>query len=101
MSVEKLLEAWKDHVPPRVPLDDALLVARQKFESVEPPRRGGHYRIFDGALKKAFERNPDALKDCPFGTWPMPTVKGRWVKGYYIERMLELLGIIEYIREKG
>lgn len=101
MSFEKLLQAWENFTPPRVRVDDALLVARHLFESVQTARRGGHYKISDGALKIAAKRNPDALKDCPFGIWDMPTVNGQHVKACYIKRMLELKKIIDYINEKG
>ena len=101
MSAEKILETWKAHVPPQVDLDDVLLVAREKFESVKTPTRGGHYKVSHGKLRKFAVANPEYMRDCPFGIFDIPTVSGRRVKRYYVKRMIELINIIEQMAERG
>ena len=101
MSADKILEKWRIQVPPQVLLRDVLLVAKSKFESVTPPKGGGHYKIFDNRMLRLWRLRPDFISDCPNGTYGIATVNGRFVKGYYVERMIELIDIVDEMTEKG
>lgn len=100
MSADKILEAWKVQVPPIVPLEDILLVVKAKFERLLPSE-GGHYRVFDSRLLRFQKMFPDYRIECLNGTFHIPTLSGRKVKGRYVKRVIELLEIVEKMTEKG
>jgi hypothetical protein len=100
MSVEQVLESWKNHVPPVVPLADVLLVVKAKFERLLPPD-GGHYRVFDSRLLRFQNMAPGYTNECLNGTFHIPTLSGRKVKGRYVKRILSLLEIVEQMTERG
>jgi len=100
MSSDKILAGWKEHVPAEVPLDDVLRVIDERFEK-RLPTEGGHYKVFDSRLLRFRKKFPEYPAECFNGVFHIPTVKGRKVKGRYIDRILELLEIVESMTEKG
>lgn len=100
MSADKILETWKAHVPPNVPLADVLLVIKNKFERLIPPD-GGHFKVFDSRLLRFQKMAPDYPMECLNGTFHIPTLSGRKVKGKYVKRILDLLEIVEQMTERG
>jgi hypothetical protein len=99
-SGDKILEAWRKFIPPEVPLDDVLLVVKAKFEQVLPPQ-GSHYRIYDSRLERFTNLFPDHPRACLEGTFHIPTLKGRKVKGFYVKDILGFLEIAEFMTQKG
>jgi len=100
MPADKILEAWKNHVPPEVPLDDVLQVIKARFERLILPD-GGHYKVFDSRLLRFQKMAPDYPMECFNGTFHIPTLSGRKVKGKYVKRILNLLEIVEQMTERG
>lgn len=100
MSADKILEAWKNHVPTDVLLSDVLTVVEAKFEG-PITSKGGHYRVSDDRLLRFQKKFPDYPVECLDGTFHIPTIKGRKVKGRYVKRILDLLEIVEQMTERG
>jgi hypothetical protein len=100
MSADRILEAWESHVPADVLLSDVLTVVEAKFEG-PISSKGGHYRVFDSRLLRFQKMFPGHPIECLNGTFHIPTIKGRKVKGRYVKRILDLLEIVEQMTERG
>lgn len=101
MSADKILSKWKSHIPPEERIEDVLQVLNKYFERVENPRRGSHIKVYDSYLKRFNELFPTFQVECRNGKFDIPRKGGQTVKKHYIERIIDLIEVVEKMKESG
>lgn len=101
MSHQKILEGLKRNIPIEVQLSDVLTVAKGFFDRVEEPRRGSHYKIYDHRFEHYIRLFPGEINFSYDGRFTFPVKKGKWVKKFWVERILRVIEIINSIEGKG
>jgi hypothetical protein len=94
MSCDERIEQWRQDIPCEERFETVENVLKEKFEKVEW-KRGSKIKITDNRLliyKRLRPGDADVALD---GSFKIPTVKGRKVKGFYIRTILHMLDIIE------
>lgn len=97
MSYQKILEKWEKNIPKEVPLIDVLTVVKEVFDNVEEPRRGSHYKIYDHRFEYYIKLFPKEIDFSYDGRFTLPVKKGKWVKKFYVERILRVIEVVNYL----
>ena len=93
---EKLLDKWKNHVPPQAPKEEVFNLARHFGLLIETPKRGSHYLLRDIRLTEynLTRKSQDIFDDC----FTIPVSGGKYIKNRYIKRLVDF---IEFITEES
>lgn len=86
-KIEKVLEKWKNSIPPTTPIEDVEKVARS-YGFVIEVKKGSH-TIY------SHEKLIGESGYSEFGGFTVASVKGRHVKRVYIQDLLKAIEIIE------
>jgi len=98
MSWKRILADWKGSIPPEARRNDVETVIRHIFEKYEWNRRGSKIKVTDFRLlyyKNHINQNDRNI--AIDGSFKIPTVSGRKIKGVYAKRILYMKEIVDYV----
>ena len=96
MSWQEIIREWRKNPPREESVRRVLTVLDNVFENRKDKMQGSHIVVEDSRLK-FYKRNlrPEDRNISYDGSFHIPTIKGRRVKGYNIDKILHLIDIIE------
>jgi hypothetical protein len=95
MGWEDILNDWKKSIPTEERLNKVLNVVKNKFQKWDW-MNGSHIKITDNRLLQYKRKiRPQDKNVAIDGSFQIPTIKGRKVLGQYIQRILDMIEIVE------
>ena len=96
MGWQNTLKGWQDSIPNEEKVRTVINVIEGVFQEWKWNKRGSHIIVTDNRLSYYKKKiNPDDKRVPPTGSFHVPTVKGKKVKGYNLLKIIQMSKIVE------